>query len=151
MPQRPAQHTDFRRRALRLCGVLALVGAASGLTAASAPATGPTAQVVSRGWAEWLDYIVRQRRLEFILASGEPLSGDGEATEEAAVALAEDQDARYAQSGLSPSLTPDEVAQALTDIGTLQSTILLNPTEFSDPVWDEYLDTLRAMKADLES
>lgn len=151
MPQRPAQHTDFRRRTLQVCGVLALVGASSGLTAAPTPATGAVSpQVGHRGWVDWLDYIIRQRNLELILEGGQPLSGSGEATKEAAAALAADQIAMYAQSGLVPSLTPDEVAQALTDIGTLQSTILLNPTEFSDPVWDEYLDTLRAMKADLE-
>ncbi len=150
MPQRPAQHTDFRRRTLQVCGVLALVGASSGLSAAPAPATGPTAQVVSRGWVDWLELQLRMRRLHSVLVEGEPVSGGGEPTEAEAAALAEEQIALYAQSGLSPSLTPAEIAQALIDIATLRSTILLNPTEFSDPVWDEYLETLQVMEADLE-
>lgn len=150
MPQRPAQHTDFRRRTLQVCGVLALVGASSGLNAAPAPANGPTAQVVSRGWVDWLELQVRMRRLRTVLVEGEPVSGGDEPTEAGAAALAGEQIAVYAQSGLSRSLTPAEVAQALIDIGTLRSTILLNPTEFSDPVWDEYLETLQVMEADLE-
>ena len=151
MPQRPAQHTGFRRRALQLCGVLALVGASRGRTAAPAPATGPSARVVSRGWVDWLEHQLRMRRLQSFLGEGEPASGSGEPSPDVAAAIAWEQIALYAESGLSPSLTPAEVAQALTDIDTLRSTIRLNPAEFSDPVWDLYLDTLDAMEADLGS
>lgn len=152
MSERPAQHTAFLRRTLQICGVLALVGASSGLAAAPTPASGPAvAQMESRDWMDWLEYMIFQRRLQYILGDGEPLPGSGEATQAAAAAIAADQIALYAQSGLIPSPTPAEVAQALSDIATLRSTILLNPTEFSDPVWDDYLDALQAMKAELES
>lgn len=56
----------------------------------------------------------------------------------------------YDTAGLRDDLTAAETDDALRTISDLESAILSDPVQFSDPVWPEYLKTLDAMRTEVE-
>ncbi len=99
----------------------------------------------------WMTFLLQVRAIEDSLAVQNLLPPSGEATQAGVLAEAQDQQARYAAAGIAPDLTDDEILAGLDAVKEARSTILGNPSEFTDPGWEAYLDMLCALRAELEA
>ncbi|MFG0242562.1 MAG: hypothetical protein ACF8R9_07265 [Phycisphaerales bacterium JB054] len=112
----------------------------------------PLAVTESRAdWADWLEFVLMLHRLEMILAdpAAEP-DGDDDKIQADAVARAKDQTTRLGQSGLRASLSASQIDGGFSAIDELRDTIYDHAQSFTDPFWNNYLQTLNMLEAELD-
>ncbi|MCC7390685.1 MAG: hypothetical protein IT431_18200 [Phycisphaerales bacterium] len=98
----------------------------------------------------WLTFLLQIRAIEDTLNAQNLTPLPSDATQESALEEAQDQQARYASDGIAPNLTDEQLLLGLDAVRDARATILGNPSEFTDPAWDDYLGMLGELKADLE-
>lgn len=120
--------------------------------AAEQLASQPQSAGASRAdWADWLEFVMAIHRLEMILS--DPTSAPDEESDKSqadAVALAKDQMNRLGQSGLRESLSPAEIDGGFSAVHSARQIMLDHFDSFTDPSWNNYLETLDAVERELD-
>ena len=118
---------------------------------AQVEANPPLTAAVQADWADWLEFYLLLKRLEFILS--EPLAPPGEedGTQEESVARAQSQSERFEASGVHASLSVAELDEGLAVINDLRQMMSAYSVEFTDPYWTEYAGTLDAIEWELDA
>lgn len=107
---------------------------------------------IGADWADWLEFMLMIHRLESLLTNpaGSP-DGGSDKIQADAVASAQNQSARFVQSGLRASLSVAQIDEGFSALKDVRRAILDYPQSFTDPFWNHYLETLNALEFELDA
>jgi|GEM_PF-2321254 len=109
------------------------------------------APAIGADWADWLDFMLMFHQLESLLYQSATAPGGTDDKDQAdAIARAKDQSNRFWQSGLRESLSAAQIDGGFSAIDEVRQTILDHPQSFSDPFWNNYLQTLDELARELD-
>jgi len=148
------QTNSFRAHKSPMCAlimVICLLSLVVGQSQAMAESRPVPSRATQAGNLDWFIFLVIVHSVDNALMDENAAPIPQNPTQSDAVTHTSDQTNRYNQSGIRPNLTKVEKDQALTDINWLRNTILDNPSDFTDPFWPTYLNTLDAMEADIQA
>ncbi len=145
---------SFRAHKSPICAlimVICLLSLVVGQSQAMAESRPVPSKATQADNVDWFIFLVLLHSLDNALKDPNEAPIPNNPTQSDDAAYAGDQTNRYNQSGVRPNLTKVEKDQALSDITSLRNTILDNPSDFTDPIWPVYLNTLDAMEADIQA